>query len=145
VAFALEVITLGWASARYSYQQITTVMITVCALLMLPSTPLFEKPYVVWSPSVIWSIVITAVFATVAGFLVQAWAQQFTPPTHTALILTLEPVFAWLTSFAVQQERFSGRATTGALLILAGVLISELGPGGAPREETPAGIVGMAD
>jgi drug/metabolite transporter (DMT)-like permease len=57
---------------------------------------------------------------------VQGWAQQFTPPTHTALILALEPVFAGLTSFFIVHERLGLRGGLGAALILAGVLISEL-------------------
>ena len=56
----------------------------------------------------------------------QAWAQQFTPPTHTALIFALEPVFAWVTSYVVLKERLGGRAAVGAALILGGILLSEL-------------------
>jgi EamA-like transporter family len=59
------------------------------------------------------------------AFAIQAWAQQFTPATHTALIFTLEPVFAWLTSFIFLGERLGGRSGLGAACILAGLLISE--------------------
>jgi drug/metabolite transporter (DMT)-like permease len=38
----------------------------------------------------------------------------------------MEPVFAWLTSFVYLQERLGIRAGAGALLILGGVLVSEL-------------------
>jgi drug/metabolite transporter (DMT)-like permease len=69
---------------------------------------------------------ITGIFGTAVAFTVQAWAQQFTPATHTALIFTFEPVFAWLTSFIYLKERLGVRAGAGALLILAGVLVSEL-------------------
>ena len=48
------------------------------------------------------------------------------PATHTALIFNLEPVCAWLTSFLYLKERLGFRAGAGALLILAGVLVSEL-------------------
>ena len=51
--------------------------------------------------------------------------QQFTPATHTALIFSLEPVFAWVTSFLFLGERLGTRAGLGAFCILAGVLISE--------------------
>ena len=55
------------------------------------------------------------------AFSVQSWAQQFTPATHTALIFTTEPVFAWLTSFIYLHERLGLRAGVGALLILGGL------------------------
>ena len=84
-----------------------------------------EKVYVVWSPRVIWGIGITGFLSLALAFAIQAWAQQFTPATHTALIFTLEPVFAWLTSFIFLGERLGSRAGFGAACILAGLLISE--------------------
>ena len=45
---------------------------------------------------------------------------------NPALIFALEPVFAWLTSFIYMNERLGIRAGAGALLILTGVLVSEL-------------------
>jgi drug/metabolite transporter (DMT)-like permease len=74
------------------------------------------------------------------AFSVQSWAQQFTPATHTALIFTTEPVFAWLTSFIYLHERLGLRAGAGALLILGGVLVSELlGHVEKPDDEPAAG------
>ena len=74
----------------------------------------------------IWAVLVTGVLGTAVAFTVQAWAQQFTAPTHTALIFALEPVFAWLTSYVVLGERLGVRPGTGAVLILSGVLLSEL-------------------
>jgi len=75
---------------------------------------------------VIATVLITGILGTAVAFTVQAWAQQFTPATHTALIFNMEPVFAWLTSFIVLKERLGLRAGLGAMLILTGVLVSEL-------------------
>ena len=93
---------------------------------MTVSTPLLEHPYFRATPTVIAAILITGVLCTAVAFSVQSWAQQFTPATHTALIFTTEPVFAWLTSFIYLHERLGLRAGVGALLILGGVLVSEL-------------------
>jgi len=38
----------------------------------------------------------------------------------------MEQVFAWMTSFIVLHERLGYRATVGAVLILAGILVAEL-------------------
>jgi drug/metabolite transporter (DMT)-like permease len=74
----------------------------------------------------IWALAVTALLGTVACFIVQAWAQRFTPPTHTALIFSLEPVFAGVTSYLLIGERLGARGLLGAALILIGVLASEL-------------------
>jgi drug/metabolite transporter (DMT)-like permease len=134
--FALQIITMGQATAKHPFQQIAVVEAVVCAGLMWITAPLLEKPHLVWSPAVIWAIAVTGLLGTGAAFVVQAWAQQFTPAAHTALIFILEPVFAWITSYVVLQERLGFRAAAGAGLILTGVLISELkgvGAGGAAK------------
>ncbi len=131
VSFAVQIILIGRAMQRYSFAGIATVQAIVCALLNWGTVPLGGRAYIIWSPLVVWTIVITALFCTAAAFTIQAWAQQFIPPTHTALIFALEPVFAWITSYLVLGERLGGRASIGAILILAGVLISELKGGPA--------------
>ncbi len=138
VAFAFHIIYLGRASAAHAYQQLAILQTSVATLLMAASVPLMEKPFVTWSPAVLWAIAFTGLLATAAGFTIQAWAQQFTPPTHTALIFSLESVFAWLVSYLVLDERLGARAAVGAFLILGGVLLSELKGAGAAAP-VPAG------
>lgn len=125
-AFAFQIVTLGRASRRFGFEPIAVLQIAIAALLMILATPVLEHPHIHFSPIVIATILVTGVLGTAVAFTVQAWAQQFTPATHTALIFTLEPVFAWLTSLLYLKESLGLRAGLGALLILAGVLVSEL-------------------
>jgi drug/metabolite transporter (DMT)-like permease len=124
VVFAFYIIVMGHATQAYRWQQITVIQAAVTALLMMLAVPLAGRAYIAWSPRVLWGIAITGLGVALA-FSVQTWAQQFIPATHTAMIFTLAPVFAWLTSFIVLGEHLGGRAGLGALCILAGLLISE--------------------
>jgi drug/metabolite transporter (DMT)-like permease len=126
VAFAFQIVLLGRATRRFPFEQMAVLQIAAAAALMALAAPVLEQPHFRWSATVVATVLITGIFGTALAFTVQAWAQQFTPATHTALIFTLEPVFAWLTSFLYMKERLGFRAGAGALLILAGVLISEL-------------------
>jgi len=137
IAFAFQIIVVGRATRRFSFQQIVTVQIGVMALLLALSVPLGETPHLQLSPTLVAAVVACAAFPTALSFGVQAWAQQFTPATHTALIFMLEPVFAWLTSMIVTKERLGLRTGAGALLILAGILLSQL-LGGASHLESEA-------
>src|SRR5258708_8182880 len=125
VVFAFHIIFIEHATRTQGWQQITVVQVAVTALLMILTFPVAEKFYVVWSARVLWGIGITGFLSLALAFAIQAWAQQFTPATHTALIFTLEPVFAWLTSFIFLGERLGTRSGVGAACILAGRLISE--------------------
>ena len=126
VAFALHIIFLGRATKHHSFEKIAILQTAFAALFMAMTVPVLEKAHAVWDARVVWAVVVTAVLCTAVAFSIQSWAQQFTPPTHTALIFALEPVFAWLTSFVVLKERLGARAALGAGLILGGILLSEL-------------------
>jgi len=126
VMFAFQIILMGRAMRHHRFEGVATVEAITCAILMFLTVPLVEHPHVVWSARVIWAILVTGLLGTGAAFTIQAWAQQFTPPTHTALIFLLEPVFAWITSYILLNERLGMRAGLGALLILGGIVVSEL-------------------
>jgi drug/metabolite transporter (DMT)-like permease len=125
-SFAFHIIFLGHASQRFPFEQVAVLQVGTAAILMTVSAPLLEHPHFRPSATAIAAVLVTGILCTAVAFTVQSWAQQFTPATHTALIFTTEPVFAWLTSFIYLHERLGLRAGVGALLILGGVLVSEL-------------------
>jgi drug/metabolite transporter (DMT)-like permease len=142
-AFAFQIILLGRATQRFPFEQMSVLQVGVAAALMMVAAPFLEHPHLRLSPTVLAAVLITGVLGTAVAFTVQAWAQQFTPATHTALIFTLEPVFAWATSFLYLHERLGLRAGAGALLILAGVLVSELlGAVSGPDSELSGALAG---
>jgi drug/metabolite transporter (DMT)-like permease len=140
IGFAFQIILLGRASQRFPFEQIAVLQVGTAALLMTVTAPFLEHARFYASPVVIATILVTGILGTAVAFTVQAWAQQFTPATHTALIFNMEPVFAWATSFIYLKERLGVRAGLGAALILAGVLVSELlGQVDRPLDEPVAG------
>jgi drug/metabolite transporter (DMT)-like permease len=128
VAFAFHILALGHYSRSMSYESLSVYQVSTCALLASGSFWWVETPRLVWSWTVILTLAVTSLLATALAFSVQSWAQQFTTPTRTALIFSLEPVFAWITSFLLAGEVLSVRAAAGAALILAGILLVELKP-----------------
>jgi drug/metabolite transporter (DMT)-like permease len=126
VAFAFQIIFVGRATERHAYQPIAFLQIATAALLMAPSVPLLEHAHIVWSWRVTMALLVTALLSTAAAFTIQSWAQQFMAATNAALIFSLEPVFAWLTAYVILGESLHLRAAFGAVLIVAGLLVSEL-------------------
>jgi drug/metabolite transporter (DMT)-like permease len=138
LAFAFHIVFLGRGSQRFPFAQMAVLQVAVAAALMAISAPLLEHAHLRLNGTVVATVLITGVLGTAVAFTVQAWAQQFTPATHAALIFTLEPVFAWLTSFIYLKERLGSRAGAGALLILTGILVSEI-LGAVTRPEAELG------
>ena len=137
VSFALHMIALAHTSPRVPYEQLALLQIGFAALFMALCLPVFE-PHPVFHPTarVGVALAVSSLLATAAAFTIQSWAQQFLPPTHTAVILTLEPVFAWLTSFLLLGERLGLRSGAGALLILSGIAVTEMFPASDPVQPT---------
>ncbi len=131
LGFALHVVALAHVSPRLPLGALAVLQLMFCTLIMSLALPLFEHPWIHVSPRLLVALLLTGVLATAVAFTVQSWAQQRLSATHTALILALEPVFAFLTSFLFYGERLSGRASVGALLILGGIAFTELLPLGA--------------
>lgn len=132
VSFAIHIVLVGWYTRRFSFLHLVPIQILAVGLLATALIPFTRDRNLRLTPRLVLAWLITAVFATAFAFAVQNWAQQFTPPTHTALIFALEPVFAAVTSWLVTDERLGGRALLGSGLILGGMLVSELWARDAP-------------
>jgi drug/metabolite transporter (DMT)-like permease len=126
VSFAVHIVLVGSYTRRFSFRHLVPVQILVVGLLAAAALPLNLDFRLHWTAGLIGALLLTAVLATGFAFSVQNWAQQFTPPAHTALIFALEPVFAALTSRLVLGERLGGKVFMGSALILAGMVISEI-------------------
>ncbi len=126
VCFAVHIVLVGRYTQRYSFLDLVPVQISTVGLAAAAALPFDRGRFLHWTPRLTVALAITAVLATGFAFGVQNWAQQFTPPAHTALIFALEPVFAALTSRLMIGERLGGRVLAGCALILAGMVISEL-------------------
>jgi drug/metabolite transporter (DMT)-like permease len=131
LGFAFHVVALAHISPRLPLGALAVLQLAFCTLVMGVALPVFEHPRLDLSPRLIMALLVTGVLATAAAFTVQSWAQQRLSATRTALILALEPVFAFLTSYLFYGERLSTRASLGALLILCGIGLTELLPVGA--------------
>jgi len=77
-------------------------------------------------PDWIAQAVFLAVVGTTGTFLFQTWAQGQMSATHAAIIFTLEPVVTALTAAAFLGERLGPRGWAGGLLVLAGIVVSEM-------------------
>lgn len=126
VSFALHIVFVGRYAPFHDVLLLVTVQIgtvallsSVCAFIWEPLPPQPTAP--VW-----WALGITAVLATVFAFLIQNYMQQFTTPTRTAIIFSMEPVFGALFAFLLLGERMTTRDWWGSFLVLAGMIAAEM-------------------
>ncbi len=132
ISFAVHIVLVGAYTRRFSFQHLAPGQILVVGVVATLAIPIGPAWGVHWTGRLIFALAVTAIFATGFAFGIQVWAQQYTPPAHTALIFALEPVFAALTSRLATGEHLGGKVLVGSALILAGMVISEMWGGGAP-------------
>jgi drug/metabolite transporter (DMT)-like permease len=128
IAYAFHILVTGRFANQVNMGVFITTQIATGAAIGAATFWWAEPVRIHWSLALIAALVVTSLLATALGFTVQTWAQRWSSPTRTALFFTLEPIFAWITSYLVAGEVLSGRGIAGAALILAGVLMVELKP-----------------
>ena len=126
---ALHLLLTGRYAGRSDVGWLTAVQIGMIALCSAAVALATGERVLVWHPFLLWPLVVTVLFATVFAFLVQTAAQRLISPTNTALIFCMEPVFAAAWAAWALGERLGAVGYAGAALILAAMLLAELGPG----------------
>jgi drug/metabolite transporter (DMT)-like permease len=141
--YGVHIILVGEYTKQHSVSALSLIQVFACAAMAWATAG--AAAVIRWQPArfewrweLLLGIGICAVFATAVAFTLQMWAQQYTTPSHAAILFTLEPVFAVITSYILIKERLSARGIFGAVLIFAGILIAELfGPPAAPESPEP--------
>ena len=124
IAFAVHILGLSRWSQDKDVYALTVIQLAAVAIFCwfgaVPNGVNFTTDSTVW-----FAIVFTAVLATALAFFVQTWAQSIMDASRVAIILTMEVVFAALTSVLVGQEVLSPQVIFGGTLMLVAMLVVE--------------------
>ena len=135
LAFGLHIVGLGEWSSSYESAGLAVVQLTTVAVMSIviaaPSTLAPPPDAAVWG-----AILLTALAATTLAYLIQTWAQTRLAPTRTAVVLTMEPVFAGIFGVTLGGDHLGPRIIVGAALVLAAMYMVEL----APRQAKDAAV-----
>jgi len=127
VLYALHIVGLGAWSTPEEAMGMTIVQLAViagvCLLVTAPDGVVLPTTTADWV-----SLLYMAVFAAGLALAGQTWAQAHLPPTRSAIIMTMEPVFAALFAVLLGGEDATLRMLLGGALVLAAMLMVEVGP-----------------
>ena len=127
VLYAVHIVGLGAWSRRDQALGMSIVQIwvvaAVCFVATVPDGMTFATTTRDWLSSLY-----MAVFAAGLAMLAQTWAQAHLTPTRTAIIMSMEPVFAALFAVLLGGESVTGRMAVGGLMVLTAMLVVELVP-----------------
>lgn len=125
LAYSAHMIVLGGPGREHDARALTLVQLATAAVACTAVSVAVERPGLPTDGSVWVALVITGVLASAVAFAVQTYAQRFLSPTKTALILVTEPAFGGIFGYLAGETLGIG-GLTGAVLILGGMILSEL-------------------
>jgi len=126
VAIAAEIILIGLFAGTVDSRRVTVVQVAAAAALSFAAMPLVGEPM----PAFSWTLAAIARglgLASAAIQLTMNWAQKSVSPTRATVIYASEPVWAGVVGYAAG-ERLPAAAVAGAVLSVAGVVVSEWKP-----------------
>jgi drug/metabolite transporter (DMT)-like permease len=137
--YALHIVGLGaWSSPGEALGMSILQIVAIAAVCLVATAP---DGVVLPATAGDWlSVGYMAVFAGALAMLGQTWAQAHLPATRTAIIMSMEPVFAAFFAVLVGNESPTLRMVVGGLVVLSAMLIVEL----APRRKIEAEVQHIA-
>jgi drug/metabolite transporter (DMT)-like permease len=139
VLYALHIVGLGAWSTSSDAIGMTIVQLgvisVICLVVTAPDGVVLPDRVGDWA-----SVLYMAVFAAALALAAQTWAQAHLSPTRSAIIMSMEPVFAALFAVLLGGEDATLRMLVGGSMVLAAMLVVEL----APRRKVEAEVTHIA-
>lgn len=136
VLYALHIVGLGaWSTAQDAVGMTILQVMVIAGLCTLATA---HDGIVLPDRTGDWmSVIYMAVIVGALGLLGQTWAQAHLSPTRSAIIMSMEPVFASFFAVWLGGEDLTTRLLLGGAMVLVAMLTVELAPRRVVEGEVP--------
>ncbi len=124
--WAGHILILGWLSPKTDSVKLAAVQFAICSALSLAVAAFAETITLHGLSQAAVPILYGGVCSVGVAYTIQVVAQKDAPPSHAAIILSLEAVFAALGGWIILKETLSLREIVGCALMLGGMLLSQI-------------------
>ncbi len=126
VLFSIYTVYLGIYGRNHDPAHLTFVQFALTAILAAIAIPFLETARLNLTSGFLLNLSYLAIMPTVIALYVMAKYQKYTTPTRSAIIYSMEPPFAAIFAFFIIGEQIRMIGLIGGLLILSGLIVSEL-------------------
>lgn len=126
ILFALHILFVGYYSHRVSSVKMSCVQFLVMFLFSLPLMFIVEHPE--WASIVAGAkpILFSGIVVTAIAYTLQIFGQKYAPPVITALIMSLESVFAVIGGMWLLNETLSLKEGIGCFIMISAIILAQL-------------------
>jgi len=125
IVWSLHVIAIGRVAPRQDAAALALVQYLTCSALSAAAALGVERDLLANTVATWPEIAYTGVLSIGLGYTLQVRAQRHTPPSHAAILLSLESVFAALFGWLWLAETLSPQQVAGCGLMLAGMGLAQ--------------------
>lgn len=131
--FAIHILVIDYFSARVDSIGLAFFQYITCSLLSFLVAAFSEKITLQSMQMAAIPIIYGGIFSVGIAYTLQIVGQKAAKPTHAAIILSMESVFAAIGGFIILKENLGVRGLSGCALMLLGMLCSQISFGTKPK------------
>lgn len=124
--WAVHILLIDHFSSKVDVLKLSFYQLAVCSFLSLTTASFTETITIAGIVEGVIPIMYGGIFAVAIAFTLQAAGQKHAHPSHAAIILSMETVFAAIGGFLLLNEVLSIRGIVGCVLMLGGMLLTQL-------------------
>ena len=125
--FSAHILLINQYSQRLDTLKLSFVQYMTCSVLSLITALFVEEISLTDILNAAIPIIYGGVFSVGIAYTLQVVGQRHARASHAAIIMSLESVFALAGGIIILNETMNWKGYTGCILMLSGVLISQLG------------------
>ncbi|HOP31263.1 MAG TPA: DMT family transporter [Spirochaetota bacterium] len=138
VFWAVHILVIDHYTKSIDALKLSFVQFMTCSVLSLAIAFLFETVTMEGFRLAIVPILYGGICSVGIAYTLQVFGQKYAKPSHAAIVLSMETVFASLGGFLLLNEIMGMRGYTGCALMLTGMIISQLRFNGSKTDSDPA-------
>jgi len=123
--FAAHVLTIDSFAKKYNTLILSSIQFAVCGTLSLVVALRIEQIDFVATRSALLPILYGGIGSVGIAYTLQVVAQKHAPPSHSAILMSLESVFAVVGGIIFLNEGMTLRGYLGCVFMLAGMFVSQ--------------------
>lgn len=126
IFWAVHILTIDYFIKKVDALKLSFIQFATCSILSIIASLIFEKTTVYGLSAAIIPILYGGIFSVGIAYTLQVIGQKHAKPSHAAIILSMETVFASLGGIIILNENLGVRGYIGCALMLSGMLLSQL-------------------
>ncbi|MDF2569316.1 MAG: carboxylate/amino acid/amine transporter [Sporomusa sp.] len=124
--WAAHILLIDYFASRMDVLKLSFCQIITCAVLSMITALWFETITIEGLTQALIPILYGGICSVGIAYTLQVVGQKYSPPSHAAIILSMETVFATVGGFLILDERLGAQELVGCALMLSGMLLTQL-------------------